>query len=258
MSNTREKKIANLVLTDSASMMNLAQELARFIKENKLFHHIQGKSYVNVEGWQFAGARLNIYPRVEYVKDVSTPEEVRFEARVVLIDHNTGEVVGSGHSSCSNKENGKRNYQKFAIESMSQTRAVGKAFRLLLAWIIRAAGFEPTPAEEMDYLQSDSKPSRKAKKDPIEKTKEKAATPSPETSKPVAEMSEEEKAQQPATVKQKTELLLLLNNKQITSEEKNKMIEGINSMTRGRAAKAIAKTKGTIEQREAKASTTKS
>ena len=35
---------------------------------------------------------------------------------------------------------------------MAQTRAIGKAYRNILAWIIRAAGYEPTPAEEMDYM----------------------------------------------------------------------------------------------------------
>lgn len=53
-----------------------------------------------------------------------------------------------------------------------------------------------------------------------------------------------------ATVKQKTELLLLLNNKAITNEEKNKMIEGINNLDTVRATKAIQKIKKVIEDRE--------
>lgn len=34
--------------------------------------------------------------------------------------------------------------------SHAQTRAEGKAFRLLLGWLMQSAGFAPTPAEEMD------------------------------------------------------------------------------------------------------------
>ena len=34
---------------------------------------------------------------------------------------------------------------------MAQTRAEGKAFRMILAWLMKAAGFEATPAEEMDF-----------------------------------------------------------------------------------------------------------
>jgi hypothetical protein len=37
---------------------------------------------------------------------------------------------------------------------MAQTRAIGKAYRNLLAWLMKAAGFEATPAEEMDFDHS--------------------------------------------------------------------------------------------------------
>ena len=36
---------------------------------------------------------------------------------------------------------------------MAQTRAEGKAYRLLLGWLMKAAGFEATPAEEMDFAK---------------------------------------------------------------------------------------------------------
>lgn len=54
-----------------------------------------------------------------------------------------------------------------------------------------------------------------------------------------------------ATVKQKTELLLLLNNKVISEEERSKMNESINKMDEERAHKAIDKLKKTIEERQA-------
>ena len=44
---------------------------------------------------------------------------------------------------------------------MAQTRAVGKAFRNQLAWLMKAAGFEATPAEEMDFaVEEPKKPSK--------------------------------------------------------------------------------------------------
>jgi hypothetical protein len=33
---------------------------------------------------------------------------------------------------------------------MSQTRAIGKAYRIYLGWIMKMAGFESTPLEEME------------------------------------------------------------------------------------------------------------
>ena len=43
---------------------------------------------------------------------------------------------------------------------MAQTRAIGKAYRNLLAWLMKAAGFEATPAEEMDFVHEEPKKSK--------------------------------------------------------------------------------------------------
>jgi hypothetical protein len=53
---------------------------------------------------------------------------------------------------------------------MAQTRAIGKAYRNLLAWLMKAAGFEATPAEEMDF--ADAKADARAKEEaPTKKPK---------------------------------------------------------------------------------------
>ena len=253
-----KKNIESYDIANSYETMHLAQDLARFIKENKLFHHIQGKAYVNVEGWQYAGARLGILPVIEELHRIATDDdEVKYQAQVKLYNlKNQTEgassserrfPVGSGYAICSNRENGKRNYQEFAIASMAQTRAIGKAYRNILAWIIRAAGYEPTPAEEMDYM---SKTTSKASK----KSDNAANSGSVNTSEAPVEdrppVNREPVAKKSATVKQKTELLLLLNNKVITNEEKNKMIENINSLDSDRASQSIAKLKKVIEERQ--------
>ena len=247
----QKKMIESYDISDSNQTMHLAQDLARFIKENKLFHNIQGKAYVNVEGWQYAGARLGILPVIEELSNISVYrdgvlEEIKYQAKVKLMDLKSQQIVGSGFALCSNKESGKRNYQEFAIASMAQTRAIGKAYRNILAWIIRAAGYEPTPAEEMDYMT-------KSTKTPIANKVKSVATPPPaadrEPNKRI-EAESEDVAKKMATVKQKTELLLLLNNKAVTNAEKNKMIENINGLDTVRAAQAITKLKKVIEERE--------
>ena len=55
---------------------------------------------------------------------------------------------------CTNKEPGKTNFDEYAVASMAQTRAVGKAFRLKIGWLLKIAGYETTPAEEMDTVLS--------------------------------------------------------------------------------------------------------
>ena len=251
-----KKNIESYDIANSYETMHLAQDLARFIKENKLFHHIQGKAYVNVEGWQYAGARLGILPVIEELIRIPTDnQEVKYQAQVKLYNLKSqvdgqAQVVGSGYAICSNQENGKRNYQEFAIASMAQTRAIGKAYRNILAWIIRAAGYEPTPAEEMDYMAKDKSAPKKAAK-ALAKGESAAENsvnePRPEDRPPV---DRDTAVKKEASVKQKTELLLLLNNKVITNEEKNKMIENINTLDSERAGKSIAKLKKVIEERQ--------
>jgi outer membrane biosynthesis protein TonB len=56
---------------------------------------------------------------------------------------------------------------------------VGKAYRNLLAWVIKAAGYEATPAEEMDFQKETADPAA----DPKPTTKAPPSTPRP-TEKP--------------------------------------------------------------------------
>src|SRR5688572_14550373 len=147
-----------LSISNADNTKYLATDLAKFIKENKLYQNIQGKEYVNVEGWQYAGSRLGILPVVDELEKIREIEEsglsteIKYQAKVKLLDLRTNQIVGTGFAICSNRESTKKYYQEFAIASMAQTRAIGKAYRNILAWIIRAAGYEPTPAEEMDYV----------------------------------------------------------------------------------------------------------
>jgi hypothetical protein len=48
---------------------------------------------------------------------------------------------------------------------MAQTRSIGKAYRNLLAWLMKSAGFEATPAEEMDFVapEEPKKPNKPVK-----------------------------------------------------------------------------------------------
>ncbi len=259
---TEKKVVESYDISNSSETLHLAQDLAKFIRENRLSMQIQGKDYVNVEGWQYAGARLGIFPVIEDVKRIqSNDDEVKYQAHVKLINLKTDTIVGSGFAICSNRESGKRYYQEFAIASMAQTRAIGKAYRNILAWIIRAAGYEPTPAEEMDFLVRDvdndsNGNNRTVDREPARaaaKAKPAAIAPKKAKEEVAAEVEEEKAApaQVPlASVKQKTELLLLLNNKHITNDEKAKMIENINTLDSERIQKAIEKVKKVIEDRD--------
>jgi hypothetical protein len=135
-------------------MLQLASELSKLIKEKGLSSNIQGKQFVNVEGWQFAGASLGLMPIITDTKDLSNETTIKYMATCEVRNINTGQLVATGIALCTNAEKTKRYFDEYAILSMAQTRAIGKAYRNLLAWLMKAAGFEATPAEEMDFDHS--------------------------------------------------------------------------------------------------------
>jgi hypothetical protein len=250
---TATKKAARVESYDIAKSdetLDLAKDLAKFIKENKLSTQVQGKEFVNVEGWQYAGSRLGIVPIVEHVINVSTDQELKYQAKVTLFDMRSQHTVGAGFAICSNKESGKKFYQEFAIASMAQTRAIGKAYRNILAWIIRAAGYEPTPAEEMEYTGNVPTPAAApaaVAAEPAPVMRAVTNTPPTPAEVPAAEVAA---PVQYATASQKEEIIRLLNHPLITRQEKTKMLLNINRLDEERATQAIAKLRKAIEDRE--------
>ena len=150
----------NIINKDS--MLKLSTELSQLIKEKGLSSNIQGKQFVNVEGWQFAGASLGLMPIITSTQDLSNETAIKYMATCEVRNITTGQLVATGIALCSNAEKTKRFFDEYAILSMAQTRAIGKAYRNLLAWLMKAAGFEATPAEEMDFAREET-PTKKSK-----------------------------------------------------------------------------------------------
>lgn len=132
----------------------IATPLAEFVRARGMVKHLdrrnQSREYVQIEGWSFMGAMLGIAPIAREVKELRDPEGalVGFEARVELVTRD-GAVVGGGIGECSWAEANWSGRDPYAVKSMAQTRATGKAYRLALGFVMSAAGFEATPAEEM-------------------------------------------------------------------------------------------------------------
>lgn len=146
---TEDTNIIQYDLSKPAQTIQFAEVLARFITERKLTTNIQGKPYVNVEGWCFAGSQLGLIPILTNLTDLSKEGEIKYKAEIELRRISDDKLMGRGFAICSNKERTKKSFEEYAIASMAQTRAEGKAFRMLLSWLMKAAGFETTPTEEM-------------------------------------------------------------------------------------------------------------
>ena len=123
----------------------VADLLRKLINDRGLSMKIQGREYVTVEGWNALGAMLGVSPREVSVRAVDDD----YEAEVELIRLSDGAVIGRASSIVGSDEPAWANRPRYARRSMAVTRATGKAFRLALSWIVKLAGFEVTPAEEM-------------------------------------------------------------------------------------------------------------
>lgn len=146
---TKEITIKKYELSKPEQMSKMALTLKKHVVGHNLYTNIQGRNYAHVEGWQFAGGLLGLFPRVNKVENLSTDKEVKWLAEVEIVNTQTNEIMSRGYAVCSNSERIKKNFDEYAVLSMAQTRAIGKAYRNLVGWVMKLAGYESTPAEEM-------------------------------------------------------------------------------------------------------------
>lgn len=130
-----------------AEVVKMATVLKDYVVKQKLYTNIKGRNYAHVDGWQFAGFLTGMNAIVEEPKNLSTDKEIKWSAtaKIYLND----KVVGAGFALCSNKESIKKGFDEYAIMSMAQTRAIGKAYRNKIGWVMKLAGYESIPAEEV-------------------------------------------------------------------------------------------------------------
>lgn len=133
---------------------DIAKALAPVIEESHLFVQIGSKRHVLFEGWTTLGALCGplLGETVSAVVAWTRPIDGGFEARVEAITY-SGRVVGAAEGQCTRAEERWKSADDYAIRSMAQTRAGSKAMRMPLGWIMQLAGFEGTPAEEMDGVK---------------------------------------------------------------------------------------------------------
>src|SRR3990167_102066 len=144
-------------LGNPEQVAEMATILKSHVVKHKLFSMIVGKAYVQVEGWQFAGGLLGMFPRVVSISNLSKDKEIKWQAEVEIVNIRTDKVIGRGFAICSSAEGKKKGFDEYAILSMAQTRAIGKAYRNVIGWVMKLAGYEPTPSEEMANMSGEVK-----------------------------------------------------------------------------------------------------
>lgn len=125
--------------------VRVADALKAVVVAKGLVKNIQGKEFPLVEAWQTLGAMLRLTPVCEW----SRPIEGGWEARVAVVAAD-GRTVGAAEAQCTRSERLWSSRDDFALRSMAQTRATGKSLRSVLGFVMVLAGYQATPAEEMD------------------------------------------------------------------------------------------------------------
>jgi hypothetical protein len=144
---------------------NVANCLAPLVREQGLVvkglnNQDKEAEYVTVEGWEVLGTMLGIVPDTRIVEEMKNDKGrvVGFKARATLYQNpilDDGKIVGGTVLSTAEAYCTKDDFQKkyFSMASMAQTRALGKAYRMALSWIMKMAGFESTYAEDMEAFR---------------------------------------------------------------------------------------------------------
>jgi len=127
-----------------------ANILADVIRRQGLAINIRGREYVRVDGWATAAALLGLMAREA---SVTRHPDGTWEAVVEVVRLRDGAVVGRGSAIVGPDEPAWAERPEYARRSMAITRAAGKAFRLALSWVMCLAGYETTPAEEIEALE---------------------------------------------------------------------------------------------------------
>jgi hypothetical protein len=131
----------------------VAKTLADLVHRQNLVVRIGASDHVRVEGWTLLGSMLGVFPVVEWTRPVTDTDgaQVGWEARVEARTRG-GEIVGAAEAECLRSERTWKGRDDYALRSMAQTRAVSKALRLPLGFVMQLAGFDPTPADEMPVV----------------------------------------------------------------------------------------------------------
>ena len=120
--------------------------------------------YVTAEGWEVLGTMLGCTPFVEEVVEIPSDRKGHYIYKATVSIRHNDTVLARAEAIA--ERNQKQRERPF-VYSMAQTRALGKAYRMALSWIIRMAGYEPTPAEEMPRF----KPNHVVEAEVMEKVK---------------------------------------------------------------------------------------
>lgn len=143
-----------------------AKVLKSLVSQANLTVTISGHQHLKFEAWQTLGRFDRTTAAVGWSKPIydRANDIIGYEARAEVF--RDGEMISAAEAQCTLDEANWKNKELWQLRSMAQTRACAKALRNVLSWIVVLAGYETTPAEEMNHGQAPYKPNwRKFRQD---------------------------------------------------------------------------------------------
>lgn len=156
----------------------VATAFADIVKAQGLSRRIGQSDHISNSGWQTIGAMTGVFifdrgARVEElpwpaIADPDTgdwPRDIKakltqlrnaralgqaFGFTASFAVHRNGLIMGWAEASCDRNEDNWTAKPDFQLRSQAQTRAQSRALGMPLRWTVKLAGYEPTPAEELD------------------------------------------------------------------------------------------------------------
>ena len=129
-----------------------ARTLTKVVEQANLAINIKGNRYLKFEAWLTIAAGYGYSAHPEWTR---LREDGAWECRVVARNRD-GALVGAAESECGGPDDGHwAKESSNSRRSMAQTRAISKAYRSCLSWVVSLAGYSPTPADEMDHIPVD-------------------------------------------------------------------------------------------------------
>ncbi len=139
-----------------------ATALMEIVEAKHLYTRINAKKYLEAEAWQTIVAFDDACPVTEWTREMKDKDGATcgYLARVNIVKH--GEILAAGEMACGFDDFpclGRVGIaQHRAAMSAAQTWAGAKAARMKYAWVAVLAGFDPTPAAEMDRRNDQEEP----------------------------------------------------------------------------------------------------
>lgn len=127
------------------------EKFKSFVNQGNLaIKQSNGKLYLLAEAWLYLAHIKGLIPSVKTHNFKMDDDIACVEATCELKDAKTNEVVSTSVMVASSDESFLQDKPLYAVYGMAETRAISRAVRNVYGYIAKGAGFESTPASEVD------------------------------------------------------------------------------------------------------------